>query len=160
MTDTRGKVLVLFDGVCGLCHRVAKFILPRDRHDRFLFAPLQSRLAKGILARHGKDPNALDTVYVVLDHEGPDERIFGRSRAALRIAGALGGFWALAQVFGILPDFLLDFLYNRVASVRYRLFGKHDVCTIPLPSERKKFIAMDDIDDAPAPEAPGAVAVP
>ena len=158
MIDTRGKTLVLYDGVCGLCHRVAKFILPRDRHDRFLFAPLQSRFARAILRRHGRDPDALDTVYVVLDHDGPDERIYGRSRAALQIARVLGGVWKLALVLGILPDFLLDFLYDRVAKVRYRLFGKHDVCTIPSPAERKKFVAMDDLEPEADPATAAAAA--
>jgi predicted DCC family thiol-disulfide oxidoreductase YuxK len=67
--------ILLYDGVCGLCNRLTQFLLKRDRHDRLLFASLQSEFAAAILSRHGKDSHDLDTVYVVTDYEQPTEEL-------------------------------------------------------------------------------------
>jgi predicted DCC family thiol-disulfide oxidoreductase YuxK len=32
--------IVLYDGVCGLCNRLNRFVLKRDRRDRFRFVDL------------------------------------------------------------------------------------------------------------------------
>ena len=132
--------LVLYDGVCGFCNRAVGFILPRDRGDRFRFAPLQGKVAIEALGKYGKDPSHLDTFYLGVDWRGPEERLLWRSRAALRAAGELGGFWkACALVAGVLPTPILDLGYRLFARVRYRLFGKHDVCPVPRPEDFAKF---------------------
>ena len=74
-------VLVLYDGVCGLCNRTVQFALKRDRRDLFRFAPLQGELAQGLLSRHGLSAKDLDTVYVVEDHSQPGEKVAKKSRA-------------------------------------------------------------------------------
>jgi predicted DCC family thiol-disulfide oxidoreductase YuxK len=61
--------IILYDGVCGLCNRLNQFVLRRDREGTFRFAWLQSPLAARILAQHGANPQDLDTVYVVLNHD-------------------------------------------------------------------------------------------
>ncbi|HEY3227320.1 MAG TPA: DCC1-like thiol-disulfide oxidoreductase family protein, partial [Planctomycetota bacterium] len=43
------KHLILYDGVCALCNALVRFVLPRDRKDRFRFAPLQGETARGLL---------------------------------------------------------------------------------------------------------------
>jgi predicted DCC family thiol-disulfide oxidoreductase YuxK len=78
-TNPESHPIVLYDGVCGLCNRLVQFILRRDPEGDFRFAPLQSALAGRILARHGANPGDLDTAYVVVDYELPEERLLGRS---------------------------------------------------------------------------------
>ena len=39
-----------------------------------------------------------------------------------------------------MPRFLRDWLYDRVAKNRYRLFGKKELCLIPAPEERARFL--------------------
>jgi len=132
--------LVLYDGVCGLCNRTNQFILKRDRADRFRFASLQSELAKQLLARHGYVADALDTVYVVADWQGPAEAVFSKAGAALFVLRALGGIWTLASVLGLLPLAWQNALYTFVASRRYRWFGRYDTCPIPPAEQRAKFV--------------------
>ena len=134
------NLIVLYDGVCGLCNRLNQFLLKRDHHDRLLFAPLQSNLARKILERHGADPSDLDTVYVVEDYDTPSERLFKRSNAILRALEALGGIWKLSAVSKILPRPIRDLFYKVVATNRYRVFGKYEVCMMPDPKYRKKFL--------------------
>ena len=134
------NLIVLYDGVCGLCNRLNQFLLKRDHHDRLRFASLQSNLARKILERHGADPTDLDTVYVVEDYDTPSERLFMRSNAILRALEALDGIWKLSTVSKILPRPVRDLFYKVVATNRYRVFGKYEVCMMPDPKYRKKFL--------------------
>ena len=133
--------IILYDGVCGLCNRMNQFVLARDRRDRFRFAALQSELAKRVLQRHQINPASLDTVYVVIDFEQPNERLLARSEAVVYVLRELGRVWALAgRVFRALPLTVRNLLYNLVARHRYRIFGKFDTCRIPDAGTRRKFL--------------------
>ena len=132
--------IVLYDGFCGLCNRLTQFLLKRDHHDRLRFASLQSEFAAVILKRHGKDPNDLDTVYVVQDYGEPNERLLARSDAILSLPQELGGIWSLGGWLKVLPRFLRDAIYNLVARNRYRVFGKYESCMMPEPRYRQKFV--------------------
>src|SRR5258708_10420942 len=82
--------ILLYDGACGLCNRMVQFVLRRDQEGVFRFAALQSGLAGRIVARHGIGAGELDTVYVVLNFEMPDERVLGRSDAVIFVLRHLG----------------------------------------------------------------------
>jgi len=132
--------IIFYDGVCGLCNRLTQFLLKRDSHDRFRFASLQSPFAIEVLRRHGKDPQELNTIYVVLDHGKPTERLLRKARAVLFILVQLGGVWRCARLLGFLPTSFLDLGYDLVARSRYKLFGKLESCRMPSAREREKFI--------------------
>ena len=139
---TRDAPIILYDGVCGLCHRLNRFVLARDQAGRFRFAALQSALAGEILARHCRDPRDLDTLYLVLGHGGPDERLLRKSDAALRILRELGGAWRAASLLRVVPRPLRDLAYDLVARSRYRLFGRYDTCPLPDPRHRARFLDL------------------
>jgi predicted DCC family thiol-disulfide oxidoreductase YuxK len=141
VTDSQHPI-VLYDGVCGLCNRLNQFLLKRDKHDRLRFASLQSDFSKELLQRHGRNPDDLDTVYVVLDHGTPSERILFRSDAILHVLSVLGGIWKLGALGKILPKFLRDSIYNLVAANRYQVFGKSESCILPEPRHRAKFLEI------------------
>lgn len=141
MTDHSTNPIILYDGVCALCNGLVRFVLKGDRADRFRFASLQSQLAHEILSRHGLNPDALDTFYVVLENGQPGERVLSRSDATMGVLSQLNG-WpeGVAAVMKMVPRFLRDFVYNLVARSRYRVFGKYDVCPLPAPGDRHKFL--------------------
>jgi predicted DCC family thiol-disulfide oxidoreductase YuxK len=133
--------ILLYDGVCGLCNRLVQFILRRDRHAVFRFASLQSRLAAGILSGHGANPNDFDTVYLVLDHELPTESLLSRSYAVIFVLKQLPTPWpAAAMLLGLLPRSVRDLAYNAVASRRYRLFGRSEICMLPSDQDHSRFL--------------------
>jgi predicted DCC family thiol-disulfide oxidoreductase YuxK len=133
--------ILLYDGVCGLCNRFVQFILRHDHKANFRFASLQSAIAARILTRHGANPTDLDTVYVVLNHELPDESLLSRSDAVVFVLKDLGPFWrSVALLLQLLPRFLRDPLYNGIARRRYRIFGRSDVCTIPSDADHIRFL--------------------
>jgi predicted DCC family thiol-disulfide oxidoreductase YuxK len=141
MTDSspstpQTPLVVLFDGDCGLCDTAVRFILKRDPHRRFRFAPLQSPIARNLLAPHGIDPDDLSSV-VLID----GDRAYVRSNAALRIALDLPEPWPLAGVLSFIPEFLRDEAYNFIARHRKQWFKPPDACRTPTDQEREQFLA-------------------
>lgn len=135
-----GDHLFLYDGVCGLCNRVNRFILRHDRQRRFDFAPLQSSTGASLLERHSKRADALDTFYVAVNYRSAAPVLLGKARGAMFVAQTLGWPWKVIAVFDVLPSRVLDAAYDLVARHRYRLFGRYDACSIPAPEHRRRFI--------------------
>jgi predicted DCC family thiol-disulfide oxidoreductase YuxK len=132
--------LILYDGVCGLCHRVTRFVLPRDTRKVFRFASIQSDVGRRMLQAHGKDPDALDTFCVVSDYKSEHSTLFMKASGVLFVVRRLGWPWRLATVFGVLPRRILNWGYDRVAKNRYRFFGRYEVCMLPSPDDRDRFL--------------------
>jgi len=141
--SSESELIVLYDGVCGLCNGLVQFLLRHDIHDRLKFASLQSEFARLALARHGVDAGDLDTVQILENYGQPKERVLSRSDAILLAGRALGGFWKFAAATGrLIPKSLRDYFYKFVARNRYRVFGKYDTCLLPEPEQRKKFLDL------------------
>ena len=142
------RTLVLYDGVCGLCDWLVRFILARDREARFRFAALQSEAAGRALSNYGLDPGDLNTVYVIAAWQSPRERVFARSRAVFHCLTELGGVWRVfGRIGSVLPTVFAETLYRGVASVRYRIFGRFDTCVIPPAHVRRRFIDQAEAGD-------------
>src|SRR5262249_51367927 len=139
-TAPGGAPIILYDGVCGLCNRLNRFVLARDPVGHFRFAALQSALAGEILVRHGRDPRDLDTLYLVLAPGQPEERLLRKSDAALWILCELGGGWRLTAALRVVPRPIRDLGYDLVARTRYRLFGRYDTCPAPDSRHRARFL--------------------
>ena len=122
--------LVLYDGVCGLCSRLRRFLDARDPRHMFEFASLQSETGRSIVTRAGGDPDDLTSFYVVGNFRSASATVLTKSRAALFVAARLGWPWRAACVLGVLPTPLLDRGYDIIARNRYRLFGRTDECAL------------------------------
>lgn len=130
--------LVLYDGVCGLCDRTVQFLLRADRNGALRFAPLQGETAKAVFVRH-PEAAAVDSI-VFVRGAGPEERVFIKSGAVLRILGEVGGTWGWLRVFLAVPRVVRDGVYDWIAKNRYGWFGKFDACKIPDASVRARFL--------------------
>jgi predicted DCC family thiol-disulfide oxidoreductase YuxK len=126
--------VVLFDGVCNLCNRVVRFIVRRDPAAQFRFAALTSDAARRVLDKARAAPLAESIVLV--DHS----RVFTRSDAVLRIARRLTFPWPLAYALIVVPRPVRDWAYEAIARRRYRWFGRRDVCMVPGPGLRDRFL--------------------
>ena len=126
--------VLFYDGVCGLCDRIVRFVLRHDRRRRFRFAPLQGDFARATLARYGRDARQLDSVCVLIDG-----RLLEKSDAVCAILRDLGGVWRLVALpLRLLPRRLRDAGYDWFASRRYRWFGRFDECPLPTPELRAR----------------------
>ena len=68
-----------------------------------------------------------------------------KSTAVLRTMRHLDGLWFLLYCFVIIPSFIRDFVYDAVASNRYRIFGKAPSCQLPPIGLRRK-ITKNQVD--------------
>lgn len=139
------RPLLLFDGVCNLCHSSVRWVLDRDKEARFDFASLQSSIGREHLARGWPDGDEPDSLVLVWE-----DKLSVRSDAAIGVARLLGFPWSLAAVFLIVPRFLRDGIYAWVARNRYRWFGHKDVCSLPAPGQMERFLdAGEDLGAPP-----------
>lgn len=128
--------MLLFDGVCHLCHRSVQFILRHERSPRVLFAALQSDTGRALLRDLELPAGFLDSM--VLFEDG---RVFTRSEAALRVARYLRAPWSWGGLCLVLPRVLRDPVYDWIARHRYRWFGRDDeACLVPSAELRERFL--------------------
>jgi predicted DCC family thiol-disulfide oxidoreductase YuxK len=127
--------LVLFDGVCNFCSWTVQFLAPRDKSGSLWFASVQSRTGQELLRRHGFPTNDYES-FLLFEHD----RIYAKSRAFFRIAGYMCLPWPLPRAGLVLPQWLADWLYDRVAKNRYAIFGKKDICMIPRADISRRFL--------------------
>ncbi len=130
------KQLILFDGVCNLCNSSVNFIIKRDKKNTFLFTPLQSQLGKQIIEEYNIDTNKTDSILLYIPKKG----ITYKSTAALKIASHLGFPVKILSVFLIIPTFIRNWVYDFIAKNRYKWFGKKELCMIPTPELKNKFL--------------------
>jgi predicted DCC family thiol-disulfide oxidoreductase YuxK len=141
--------ILLFDGVCNFCDASVNFIIAHDRAGYFKFAPLQSEAGQELTRKFGLEFAALsekengpgeaipiDSVVLI-----EDEKAYTHSTAALRIARKLDGIWSWGYAFIVVPKTIRDFFYKLFARHRYRLFGKKDVCMMPTPELKQRFLS-------------------
>ncbi len=143
-----GRLLVLFDGHCGLCDRTVRWLLRRDSQDRLRFAASespQSAKVAGLLARQGigtpDTESSPATILVVRDFGHLAEVILVRSEAVLALLAELPRPWPLvAAVLRWIPRPMRDLGYRLVARWRYRIWGRLESCPLPTAEERARFL--------------------
>jgi predicted DCC family thiol-disulfide oxidoreductase YuxK len=133
--DDAGKSIFLFDGVCNFCNDGVNYIIRHDPERKFRFASLQSDVGQALLVKHGLRDLPLSTSVLI---EG--DRVYMNSAGVLQTARRMGGWYALAVVFFIIPRPLRDWAYGLFARNRYRLFGSSEQCMVPTPEVRQRFL--------------------
>ena len=112
-------------------------MLPRDRDgSKFVFAPLGGTTFTQTLGDEQRTGLPDSTAVVTADGS-----LLVKSTAALYLLRRLGGAWGLAGTLGRLaPRVVRDFVYDRVAAVRHKLFKKpDDACPLVPPELRDRF---------------------
>ncbi|WP_263263285.1 thiol-disulfide oxidoreductase DCC family protein [Pseudomonas sp. RIT-PI-S] len=130
-----GETVVLFDGVCKLCNGWAKFVIRHDRSQRIRLATVQSAEGKALLAWAGLPVDAFDTMAVIRG-----QHYWVRSEAFFEVVRRLPGAWPALRLLRVCPRPLRDWLYDRIALNRYRLFGRYDTCQLPTPDHQRRFL--------------------
>ncbi len=135
--EPAADAVVLFDGLCGLCHGSIQWFIKRDRDRVLRYAPLQGETAQHILRRFGKDPAEMTGMWLLEYPGSPQERLLHKSDAALGTLHHLGGIWSLLSLVRFFPRGLRNWFYGIIARNRYAWFGKKEViCQLPTPEEQ------------------------
>lgn len=107
MTAPTPEATVLYDGVCGLCNALIRFVAAQDPAGRVAFRPL--------------DPPPGEDGTIVLLAYG---RRYERSDAVLYLTLSLRAPWPLAFAAIVVPRRWRDALYRWVAQHRHGWFGR------------------------------------
>ena len=163
--------VLLYDGVCNLCNGWVNFVMDKDPQARYKFASLQGEAGRALMTRVGRNPDDLSTLVLIecgsqhvplavgtgpqaeevraklRAQRAPDETVYIKSEAVLRVVEDVGG-----RVLGtaayvartIIPRSVRDFIYsNCVAPNRYLVFGKSDNCRRVTAALRPRFLDLD-----------------
>jgi predicted DCC family thiol-disulfide oxidoreductase YuxK len=134
--------VLLFDGECGLCARVVRWLLRIDARGGLRFAPLQGPAAQEFLRMHGLPAADFDSLVFVPDWSRRDDmaaeflvRTDGVN-AALRAVGAT----RRAALLAWWPRAWRDAGYRLVARWRHRMFGPPRAAALARPEWATRFL--------------------
>ena len=118
--------ILLLDGECGLCHRLALFM---DSHLApgvdIAYRPILSDEAQDVISTLPEWQKNADTVYL-LRHKV----IYIRSSAAIRCLLYLKWYWKLwYPILWLIPLPLRDTIYRMIAMSRHQIFKKPESCS-------------------------------
>lgn len=130
--------LYFFDGYCVLCSGFVAFCLKRDPGGRLKFASAQSALGRRVLTALALPDDALDRTVLLID----DGMVYSRSTAVLRSLWHLRGPVRLLMPLLAVPALIRDPIYSFIARHRYRWFGRRNICYVPVPETRARFIDL------------------
>lgn len=146
--------IILFDGVCNLCHGVVKWVIANDPSMNFKFLPLQEldrieelpdvsdvlldKIKKAHNGQNQNDQSSDQDWHTVMFLE--DGVLYEKSTAVLRICRRLSGLYPVLYTYVLIPKGLRDWIYDVVAENRYRWFGKKSQCMVPDTNQADRFI--------------------
>jgi len=130
--------LILFDNRCNLCAGVVRFILKKDKEDKFRFGSLYSNEGKKIKKSLSFSQQKNSILYF------QNGVVYIQSDAALQVLIRIGGFYKSFIFFLWINKKFRDYLYNLIAKYRYLIFGKRKLPFIPPKEHQWKFIEYDN----------------
>ncbi|MFV8327059.1 thiol-disulfide oxidoreductase DCC family protein [Flavobacterium sp. ZS1P14] len=132
----KDKKIILFDGVCNLCHSAVQFVIKHDKNDIFRFVSLQSNLGQEITKHIGIDTKNIDSIILYQ----PGIAYYYKSEAVIKIAASLGGIYYFGTLFSLFATSFNNRIYDYIAKNRYKWFGKKESCMIPTRELKAKFL--------------------
>jgi predicted DCC family thiol-disulfide oxidoreductase YuxK len=109
-----GRLILVYDGECGFCTRLARWVERHDRRDQVVVRPNQE---PGLIERLGLTPAEVGRAAWAVE---PGGRRFEGAAAINRVLRELGRGWRVAaSLYGMAPmRWLEDAYYKRVARRR------------------------------------------
>ncbi|SDS69417.1 Predicted thiol-disulfide oxidoreductase YuxK, DCC family [Halopseudomonas sabulinigri] len=130
--------IILFDAVCKLCNGWANFLITHDHGRVYRLCSVQSTAGEQLLQQFGYPTDQVTTMLVI--EQG---RCCEKSEAFFRVMRGLGWPWRVLVILRLVPRPVRDWLYDRIALNRYRLFGRYDYCRLPSADHAERFLDND-----------------
>lgn len=127
--------VILFDAVCKLCNGWSRFIIRFDKQHKFTLCSVQSAEGQAILGWFALPLDNFSTMLLV-----KGDRAFSKSDSFIEIMKQLPLPFSLGVILKLIPRSLRDWLYDRIALNRYRLFGKYEACILPSADHQRRFL--------------------
>ena len=129
------RPIIVFDGHCVLCSAWIGFVLKHDHQKQFRFILAQSELGEALYAHYGLKSEDYDTNLLV-----ESGHVREKSDGTLAMFSALGWPWKLMSIFRIIPTPLRDSIYSLIARNRIGWFGAQEICYLPTPDVKARFL--------------------
>lgn len=122
MSKSLNNEIIIYDGICILCNYFIRFILEKDKKAYFKVTNLQSDFTKT------KYPEilAVDSVAVIMENG----KILQKSKAVYYILQKVKVLFFIRALIYLFPTFLSNLVYDFIALIRYKLFGKYSYCPV------------------------------
>ena len=128
------KDVIVFDGDCVLCSRMAATVHRADPHGHVRLTDMNSAPGRALAQRFGVNPDNPETVIVI--HGG---RALFKTDAAFAIARGLP-LWRWFAWLRFVPRWLRDPPYDLIARNRYKWFGMKKSCALADPALRARIV--------------------
>ena len=124
MLDSSRDVLLL-DGECGLCHRLALFMEPKlGPGVDIAYRPIKSDDAHSLIINFPEWQQKADSVYLLRNR-----RSYVRSAAVIRCLLYLRWYWKMwFIILWVIPLPMRDIVYRFVSKYRHLVFKKPEYC--------------------------------
>lgn len=136
----KNKQIILFDGVCNLCNTSVQFVLKHEKQNSLYFSSLQSDFSQQFIKEKKLQHKYLDTILFI----NADGEVFMKTKAIAKIAKHLKFPFNLISILDVFPatfcKYSFDFVYDFIASNRYKMLGKKEVCYIPDKKLQDRFL--------------------
>ncbi len=132
--STNDKV-ILFDGVCKLCNAWCRFIIRYDKNRLFKLVSMQSEKGQTILEYLERPTDYFETMLYLENNE-----LYEKSAAFIRIVKHLPFPISLLFILKLIPNIIRDYVYDRIALNRYKLFGKYKECRLPTKEHNSRYL--------------------
>ena len=138
--DIRHQLIIGFDGVCVLCHGFVRFLIRVDQKKQFRFVSLQHEYVPQMMQECNADEGLLASLNTLVYFR--NAKVYVRFKAVRFILYDSGGVWrVLSMLLWLLPSFVGDTLYTIIVGIRYKVFGRYDICPLPKHSDKDRFIS-------------------
>ncbi len=126
------RVIVVFDGFCVLCNNYVRWVSKRNPSKNIYFTNFDSNYIKNNYPKLKLG----DTIFIITE----DNKILHRSEAIKYSLKYIRLNYFLKTLIRISPNFVLNIFYRLIASNRYFLFGKLEVCSTPNDVNQKNIL--------------------
>lgn len=130
------KMTLFYDGECGFCHTIVRFLLAEDKQNIFSFAPLQGSHLKTFFTE-AEIASLPDSIVLRMN----DGSTYLKSSAVAQMLMAMQGLWRpIGFLLWCIPAVLRDLVYDGVGKIRKRLAPTpQGLCPVLIPEFRARF---------------------
>ncbi len=123
MVIDNGNIIIVFDGYCVLCDNFVKWIAKKDKYNKIHFTTFES----DYINKNYSEIKLKNSVVVI----NSKKIFFKKSEAVILCLKTIDYNKTLIAILEIMPKTILDIGYSLVAFLRYKIFGKKKICSLP-----------------------------
>ena len=123
MVICEANIVIVFDGYCVLCDNFVKWIAKKDKDHKIHFTTFES----DYINKNYSEIKLKNSVVVI----NSKKNFFKKSEAVILCLKTIDYNMTLIAILEIIPKTILDIGYSLVAFLRYKIFGKKKICSLP-----------------------------